>query len=715
MEGRSLYGNAFFYGDFVLYKWKKVEYNSSIMNSTLAYNVFFDIAAILNLIIVLFAYLIHKKLPEHKTKMFMLLCVATLVSTLVDTLSALELSGVFTLPVYGVWILNLLYYFCACGIPFFFSVYSLTLAEEYDRLQEKKWQLLIYLPVIVEIVSILITPFCSFAFEISPSGEYIRRPGIYLLYAMMLCQIIIGLFLIFYFGSKTTVQSKIYICSFVTLTLLGVLIQFLYPTLLIQQFTVSLSLLLIYTSLQINEIVTDSVTGLLNYKAFNVLTHVAFKRKESFTAICVHIEDIQFLNTTFGINGVNVLLAQISEFLQLLDRNAKVFQIELDIFLLEIPDASSETIQDITGKISSRFTEAWKNAIIEMKISVRQCVIRCPEDAENTETIIDTINSAVSDNRYKNEKILYSEKIDVSTKKRYTYIEQLVKTAIQEHRIQVMYQPLFSTPEQKIIGAEALVRMTDHEGNYISPDEFVPIAEQDGFILRIGLYVYEEVCRFLATSHLKDLGIRMIDVNLSVAQCMQTRICEEFEKILKSYNLDPSLINLEITETAAAHTPELLYKNMDNFNRLGFACSLDDYGTGYANLSYMLHMPFSMIKIDKEIIWSAMKDVKAYVMLVGIIDMIHKLNMRTVAEGIETKEMVDKLTELKCDYLQGYYYSKAVPEEVFYQIVKKQAEELGVPDLSYSDVFPKELYPENQFTNDLIEDLEEADELEEIE
>ncbi|MCQ2586220.1 MAG: EAL domain-containing protein [Treponema sp.] len=685
------------------------------MNSTLAYNIFFDIAAILNLIIVLFAYLIHKKLPEPKNKMFMHLCVMTLVSAVVDTVSALELSGVFNAPVYGVWIINLLYYFCVCGIPFLFSVYTLTLAEEYDRLQEKKLKLLILIPAIIEFVSILITPFNGFVFEISASGEYIRRSGIFLLYGIMLYQILIGLFLIFYFESKTTVQSKIYICSFVTLTLLGVVIQFLYPTLLIQHFTVSLSLLLFYTSLQINEIVVDSVTGLLNYKAFNVLTHVAFKRKESFTAISVHVEDIQFLNTTFGIDGVNVLLAQISEFLQTLDKKAKVFQIELDTFLLEIPESSSDTIHELTGRISARFTEAWKNAIIEMKISVRQCVIRCPEDAENTETIIDTINSAISDNRYKSEKILYSEKIDVSTKKRYTYIEQLVKTAIQEHRIQVMYQPLFSTAEQKIVGAEALVRMTDHEGNFISPDEFVPIAEQDGFILRIGLYVYEEVCRFLATSHLKNLGIHMIDVNLSVAQCMQTRICEEFEEILKSYNLDPSLINLEITETAAAHTPELLYKNMDNFNRLGFACSLDDYGTGYANLSYMLHMPFSMIKIDKEIIWSAMKDVKAYVMLVGIIDMIHKLNMRTVAEGIETKEMVEKLTELKCDYLQGYYYSKAVPEEVFYQMIKKQADEMGVPDTSYSDVFPRELYPENQSPDGLVEDLEEVDDLEEIE
>jgi len=682
------------------------------MNGTLAYNINFNVAAILNLIIVLYSYFIHKKLPEVKNKWFLYLCLSTLVSTVVDTVSALELCGFFVLPVAAVWALNLLYYFLVCCIPFMFSLYSLALAEEFDRLQERKWRLIILTPAAIELISILITPVFNFVFQISSTGEYIRKPGLYLLYAMLLYQICLGIFIIFFFREKTSQHSRTYICSFVALTMIGVLVQYLKPSLLVQHFAVSVSLLLIFTSLQITEIVSDSVTGLLNYRAFSVLTHIAFKRKEKFTAISIHVDDIQFLNTTFGIEGVNILLSQISEFLQTLNREYRVFQMEIDTFLVEIPFATEEIVTEVTQKIAARFSNTWKNSIIEMKISARQCVIRCPEDAENTETIIDTINSAINDGRYKQEKILYSEKIDVSTRKRFAYIEQLVKTAIQDHRIQVMYQPLFSTGENKIIGAEALVRMTDHEGNYISPDEFVPIAEQDGFILRIGLYVYEEVCRFLATSHLKDLGIKMIDVNLSVAQCMQTKICEEFMEILKSYNLDTSLINLEITETAAAHTPELLYKNMNDFNKMGFACSLDDYGTGYANLSYMLHMPFSMIKIDKEIIWSAMKDVKAYVMLVGIIDMIHKLNMRTVAEGIETKEMVDKLTELKCDYLQGYYFSKAVPEEQFYEIVKKQAEELGVRDSSYSDVFPKELYPENDDSDDEISELEVVEELE---
>ena len=214
--------------------------------------------------------------------------------------------------------------------------------------------------------------------------------------------------------------------------------------------------------------------------------------------------------------------------------------------------------------------------------------------------------------------------------------------------------------------------MTDKEGKIISPAEFVPIAEQDGTILRIGLYVYEEVCKFIATKKLQNYGIKMIDVNLSVAQCMQNRIAEEFKDILESYSLDPKQVVLEITETANAHTPELLYSNMQKLHEIGFPCSLDDYGTGNANIEYILHMPFSMIKIDKEIVHTAMKDEKAYVMLVGIMDMIHSLNMKSVAEGIETQEMVDKLSSLKCDYLQGFYDSRPIPEDQFMKLIESQ-------------------------------------------
>lgn len=673
----------------------------------LTYNIFFDIAAILNLIIVLFAFGIHKRLPEQKNKVFLLLCISTLCSSIVDCVSGLSLSQVIHVSNYGLWGLNVLYFVFCCSIPFFFLLYNFALTDEFKLIQKWNWAALIFIPVLVEIICICITPAFHFVFNITADGSYERGPGVYILYAIMVYQVLVGLVVIFLFRRKITSQGRLYIVSFIVLTMVGVIIQFINPYLLVQHFAISVSLLLIYTSLQNIEVITDGVTGLLNLKSFNLIMNLNFKRRNCFTIISIHLDDLQFMITTFGMEGINILQRQIADFLQTINPTYQCFQLEPDLFCVVLPDVKPPEYSAVTASIMKRFNQTWKNAIIEMKVSASQCVIRCPADAENTETIIDTINSAKHDNRYKGEKLLFAHDIDVSTRKRFTYIEQLVKTAIQERRIEVMYQPLYSTSEKRIIGAEALVRMKDKEGNYISPDEFVPIAEQDGFILRIGLYVYEEVCRFLSSTKLHKLGVQMIDVNLSVAQCMQTRICEEFLEILEFYNLPPSLINLEITETAAAHTPELLYSNMDKFKKLGFSCSLDDYGTGYANLSYMLHMPFSMIKIDKEIVWSAMSDVKAYVMLVGIIDMIHKLNMRTVAEGIETKEMVDKLTELKCDYLQGFYYSRPVPENEFYELLKKQAEEMGVIENNVDSIFTKDLYPEE---SDDIEELEVLDE-----
>ncbi|MCQ2596632.1 MAG: EAL domain-containing protein [Treponema sp.] len=643
--------------------------------SAMVYNVNFDIAAIINLLIVLFAFFIHKKLPEQKNRMFLYLCVSTLCSVLVDVCSALELSGFIHVSIEVLWGMNTLYFLCVCSIPFFFSLYAFALIEEYELLQKNTWKILVYAPVLIELLAIIVTPGYHFIFDITANGEYIRRNGVFLLYFLMTYQILIAVFVVVKFRAKTSMQDKIYIFSFIGITLCGIVIQFVFPKLLMQHFAISASLLMIFTSLQINEVITHPITGLLNQKAFNLLMEINFKKKSRFTIIALHLDDVPFLHTTFGTEGVSVLLVQITEYLKASFPNYQLFTLENDLFAIVVPDTDSVVFSRITANIRKQFGKSWKSSVIDVKTSVRQCVMRFPKDANSIQTIRDTLDALVTDSRYKNEKLLFAEDIDISARRRYSYVEQLVKTAISENRIQVMYQPLFSISENRIIGAEALVRMKDREGNYIFPDEFIPIAEQDGTILRIGEFVFEDVCRFLATHRMKDLGVKMIDVNLSVAQCMQTVITETFEGILKYYRLDPSILNLEITETASAHTPELLYSNMEKFKSLGFMCSLDDYGTGNANISYMLHMPFSMIKIDKEIIWTAMEDPRAHVMLVGIMDMLHKLNMKICAEGIETQEMVNMLTRLGCDYLQGYFYSKPIPEDEFFELFLKQTSE----------------------------------------
>ena len=197
-------------------------------------------------------------------------------------------------------------------------------------------------------------------------------------------------------------------------------------------------------------------------------------------------------------------------------------------------------------------------------------------------------------------------------------------------------------------------------------------------IVDIGAFVFDEVCNFYKKNKLLELGINYIEINLSVVQCMNSRIVDAFDKVLKKHGLDAKHINLEITESAASDSRRTLMETVNALRDRGFSFSLDDYGTGYSNISYMYDMPFSIIKLDKTILWSAlhpqngMGDKNAMIFLENTVKMMKEMKYKLIAEGIETAEQRDLLKRLKCDYFQGFYFSKPVPGDSFLDMLRKQ-------------------------------------------
>ena len=155
---------------------------------------------------------------------------------------------------------------------------------------------------------------------------------------------------------------------------------------------------------------------------------------------------------------------------------------------------------------------------------------------------------------------------------------------------------------------------------------------------------------------------------------MQEILAEQILSIQSIYQIPAEIINLEITETAAAHSPEILLHNMERLAAAGFELSLDDYGSGYSNMNYMLNLPFKMVKIDKYIVWSAFTDERAKKALTATIQMIKSLGMTVLAEGVEDRAQAALLSELGCDYLQGYYFSRPVKKNEFLMLMKSQLE-----------------------------------------
>ena len=230
---------------------------------------------------------------------------------------------------------------------------------------------------------------------------------------------------------------------------------------------------------------------------------------------------------------------------------------------------------------------------------------------------------------------------------------------------------IYYNPEKAFTSAEALVRIRKRDGELLSPGIFIPVAEDNGQILELGERVFEKVCCLLRDTEITKLGIHYIEVNLSVVQCEKADLSERLISIIEKYQIDPGLINLEITETASIRARKILLENMKKLIAYGFTFSLDDFGKGESNLMYVVEMPVSIVKMDYDLSKAFFSSAKAKYVVRAVIGMAHGMNLKVVAEGIETETEVGTMHGEGIDYIQGYYYARPLPELEFLEFIRK--------------------------------------------
>ena len=241
-----------------------------------------------------------------------------------------------------------------------------------------------------------------------------------------------------------------------------------------------------------------------------------------------------------------------------------------------------------------------------------------------------------------------------------------IHNGIKENRFYVVYQPIYDAEKKKITTAEALLRLKDDELGEISPGEFIPIAEESGDILSLGLFVFSSVCKDIKERHLLDYGLNSISLNLSKRQFVQADLAECFAAILKKYEICAKNIILEITESISTLQDVNLLNTLHDLEDLGFIFSMDDYGTGYSNFEAIVGpVDFSTIKIDKSILYAGEKSKSGHAILETNIHLINQLNMHSLVEGVETEDQKTRLEGLGCHYLQGFYFSRPIEVDSF--------------------------------------------------
>lgn len=392
-------------------------------------------------------------------------------------------------------------------------------------------------------------------------------------------------------------------------------------------------------------------------------------RKKIFSVIVVDLDDFKFINQNYGVNVGDILLHQVGKYLEGMKPSGLVFHFEADQFCV-IVNRRKHSANVMAEEIKERFTVPWNLDKQEIMMSATICIVDCPEDANSAEGLVEVIDYAMeSAKKLKKGKITHAHEIELEKIQTAKSIEKVVKEAIAKDKIMVYYQPIYSVEKKRYNSAEALARLYDEKLGWIPPDVFITTAERSGLIIELGELILHKVCSFIKNNELSKTSIEYIEVNVSPLQLMQKGFADKMLGIMKQYDVSPSQINVEITETAMMASFAIVDENLTKLVDNKIAISLDDYGSGYATINYINKIPFELIKIDRTIVQDSIKEKKAGITLEHTVAMLNALELAIVAEGVEDEEMRDLLIGFGCQYLQGWFYSKAVSETEFMQLI----------------------------------------------
>ncbi len=507
-------------------------------------------------------------------------------------------------------------------------------------------------------------------FCVNGAGKIANGTAVALYYMMELGFFLIGLIYLSVSQKALEMSRRIALYIFVIMPYVGILLQYFMGNVHPEGLGITLGVLWLYLNLPKADRLIDPTTNTLNqYALINKMDSVESMGLEE-NAMVIKFRDRNVLKDTYGLDVYRKLLWETSAFLMRKASKENVFYLGDARFVVLLPKGEKDSLEK-ANNILRELQNPWKIYNTEITPWIVAALLEMPEDAKNINDIFNYLEYLAIMPALKDGKVYEGKHLDVAYMKRYDEIEKAIDRALQQTNFEVHYQPIYSQKEKRIVAAEALLRMHDDEMGYVSPEEFIPIAEKNGKIVTIGHVVLESVCQFLQQTNIEDYGIHYIEVNLSTVECMQESLPEEIEEIMKRYDIDPSQINLEITETALAQKQEILAENMDKINEMGVTFSLDDYGTGYSTMTYMMTLPFKIVKIDKSILWSSFENERAMIGLRASIQMIREMNMEIVVEGVESEGMAKRLESLGCDYQQGFYYSKPLPVEEFLEFLRK--------------------------------------------
>ncbi|RVT45365.1 EAL domain-containing protein [Rheinheimera sediminis] len=422
---------------------------------------------------------------------------------------------------------------------------------------------------------------------------------------------------------------------------------------------------------------TDTLTGLPNRARFSSHLTQSVREKVEHALLVFDLDNFKKINDSLGHELGDTLLCKLSERLSHFIRfKAKLYRLGGDEFAVLLENTND--IHNITSLAKDLLKQINLPFFIEqheLAITSSIGIVLYPEDGHDPQALLRNADTAMyhAKNEGANRYLFFNDSMNKLAVKR-LQVENLIRHGLKEDYFTVYYQPKMDIVTGQLVGMEALVRFITPKKGLISPAAFIPVAEETGQILEIGEVVLQKTCEDV--KRWIDMGLfhGRVAVNLSAKQFMLPFLCEQIDDILRRSELPSYHLELEITEGTVMQSPTLAIDTMKKLRARGIHLAMDDFGTGYSSLAYLKQFPLNTLKIDKAFI-DDMNTARGRNMVDTIVTIAHNLNLTVVAEGVEHAEQLQQLKQLRCEIIQGYFYSKALSAQEFGLFLKQQKQQ----------------------------------------
>lgn len=423
----------------------------------------------------------------------------------------------------------------------------------------------------------------------------------------------------------------------------------------------------------------DSLTEIYSQQKFYQMTREMLDRwtEENFAFIHFDIDRFKMINTLYGAREGDSLICYVANAIkEVMDQyhRSTYGRITGDVFGICMSYQKLDDIYDVVERIKKKIREYTKHTV---HYYLETCAgIYLVEDRDMEISLMydnAAIASAQCKDQYMVHEALYTKELNDKLKIEQRIIDEM-DTALAEEQFVVYFQPKYELEKMSPYGAEALVRWQKPDGTLVSPGHFIPVFEKNGFITKLDYYVWEKVCQFIREELDSGRKPAPISVNVSRINLYHPKFFETLIDLVEKYKIPPKYLHLELTESVFSEDAALMQKTVRYLHKAGFTILMDDFGSGYSSLNILKDVDLDVLKIDMKF-FSKGGDTaaKGEKIIEAVVRMAESLDMTVIAEGVEEKHQVEFLSGLGCDYIQGYYFAKPMPQAQYQELVNKKS------------------------------------------